>query len=392
MQIDDLKPAPYNPREMDSAARAALRTSLTTFGDISGIVYSADRGHLICGHQRLKALQEQHGEELRIEGDGENPALVTPDGRRFPIRVVSGWSEAEEKAANIAANSDLLAGEFTPALGPLIDNLQGEAPELSEDLRLSELEPPKAETESGHAESEPEATPDDEQLPLAWQQSAVYKGANPWDLPDLLPERIGAAIPTMTYTGRDIPEGETALFLWGSNKPPEGHQGHVLGFYTDDARFEAVWKKAVASREWLLKYRWDAVLAPDFSMWRTLPLALQLYNLYRSRWCARYWQEAGLDVIPSLNWSDERTYEWAFAGIPEGLPVVACQARTLHGPIEQRFFLQGLREGVKRLQPEKVLIYGLAARSWAEPQLPEGPEYHWVEDFTSARRREQAYG
>ncbi len=135
--VDDLKAAPWNPREVSEAALSALGYSLSEFGDISGIVYSADSGYLLCGHQRLRALREKHNGKLKVE----EGAIVTPDGERFPIRIISGWGDAKEKAANVAANSELIAGRFTPELESVLEDINATLPDLSVELRLGALNP-----------------------------------------------------------------------------------------------------------------------------------------------------------------------------------------------------------------------------------------------------------
>ncbi len=135
--VDDLKAAPWNPREVSEAALSALGYSLSEFGDISGIVYSADSGYLLCGHQRLRVLREKHNGKLKLE----EGAIVTPDGERFPIRIISGWGDAKEKAANVAANSELIAGRFTPELTGVLEEIKTELPELTDSLRLLNIFP-----------------------------------------------------------------------------------------------------------------------------------------------------------------------------------------------------------------------------------------------------------
>lgn len=134
----DLRPAPYNPREISDKAFGALKGSLEAFGDISGIVWNATTGHLVCGHQRLRALREQHGDKLELKGG----AIVTPTGERFPVRIVE-WDEMREKAANVAANNPHIASEFTPELDAILEELTAELPDLSEALRLDEIKIPK---------------------------------------------------------------------------------------------------------------------------------------------------------------------------------------------------------------------------------------------------------
>jgi hypothetical protein len=42
------------------------------------------------------------------------------------------------------------------------------------------------------------------------------------------------------------------------------------------------------------------LLTPDFSIYRDWPPVANQWNVYRSRWCGRLWQEAGFEVISSL--------------------------------------------------------------------------------------------
>lgn len=114
--IEDLKPAPYNPRKIGKGAVEGLAASLKKFADISGIVWNKRTGNLVCGHQRVEQLRKQ-GAELR---DG---ALVLPGGDRWPVRVVE-WTVAQEKTANVAANNPHVAGEFTDGLGDILADIK----------------------------------------------------------------------------------------------------------------------------------------------------------------------------------------------------------------------------------------------------------------------------
>ena len=123
--LADLTPAAYNPREISDAAFAGLGRSLESFGDLSGIVWNAQTGRLVAGHQRVKALAESHGADLAISHakNGEARSWIVAGGETFPIRVVD-WNETTEKAANIAANSPEIAGTFTDGLGAILDELR----------------------------------------------------------------------------------------------------------------------------------------------------------------------------------------------------------------------------------------------------------------------------
>jgi ParB-like chromosome segregation protein Spo0J len=57
--IDQLKPAPYNPRAISEESLKALGVSLEEFGDLSGFTWNKRTGNLVTGHQRLRALQDE---------------------------------------------------------------------------------------------------------------------------------------------------------------------------------------------------------------------------------------------------------------------------------------------------------------------------------------------
>lgn len=135
-EIDDLAPADYNPRRIDEQAAAGLQASLEAFGDIAGITYNARTGRLVTGHQRVQQLKAQ-GARL-VTDDGL--AVEKPDtGEQWRVRVVD-WDEETERAANIAANNQHIAGTFTEALQPLLEQVREDIGEHRfEALRLPEL-------------------------------------------------------------------------------------------------------------------------------------------------------------------------------------------------------------------------------------------------------------
>jgi hypothetical protein len=115
--IEALTPANYNPRTITPAADAGLAESMKRFGDLSGLTINrrADGSHVIvAGHQRRRKHLEAHG-DLPIDWlDGERGFYTTPDGQRWPVRIVE-LSPADERAANLIANSPHVAGEFDDA-------------------------------------------------------------------------------------------------------------------------------------------------------------------------------------------------------------------------------------------------------------------------------------
>jgi len=91
-----------------------------------------------------------------------------------------------------------------------------------------------------------------------------------------------------------------------------------------------------------------------------MSLALQIFNTYRSRWCGFYWQSKGLSVIPTVSWSDERSYDFCFDGI-EQHSIVAVS--TIGCAESKKLFMAGFMAMCDKIEPQQVICY---ARPFAE--------------------------
>lgn len=135
-----IKKAPYNPRKMSKQARQALKKSIDSFSDLSGITINSKTGNVLAGNHRWEELSKEHG-KLELQHIFEDRYAIM-GGKKFTgfiARVVS-WSLLKEKEANIVANSTLISGEFDENLQPLLQEIQAEEdPEFLEDLLLSEM-------------------------------------------------------------------------------------------------------------------------------------------------------------------------------------------------------------------------------------------------------------
>jgi len=148
----------------------------------------------------------------------------------------------------------------------------------------------------------------------------------------------------------DVP---TDLIAWGvGDKPTKG----FAHFFLDDYRIERLWSNPRRYLPSLSKY--DGVLAPDFSVFTDFPVACQIWNVYRSRWLARFWHLNGIRVIPTISWSDERSYRFCFDGIQEGstVSVSTVGVRKKRGYFDA--FLRGYNEMMLRIKPRLVVCYG----------------------------------
>jgi hypothetical protein len=120
MLVSELRPAPYNPRRIDPAAMAGLTKSMERFGVVQPIIINARSGNtVIGGHQRLKVLRAKKVRETDV--------------------VIVDLSDIDERALNVALNSDALSGSFTDDLQGLLAEIEAADGQLFADLRLGDL-------------------------------------------------------------------------------------------------------------------------------------------------------------------------------------------------------------------------------------------------------------
>jgi DNA modification methylase len=137
VDIKLLQPAKYNPRRIDDSSMAALEKSIERFGMVQEIVCNRRNMRVIGGHQRLKILRAQKTKQVPV--------------------VFVDLEEHEEKALNVALNSEHLSGTFTDDLQAILAEIQGKDEVLFNELLLDQL---LADVEQLGTQGDPEDIPD----------------------------------------------------------------------------------------------------------------------------------------------------------------------------------------------------------------------------------------
>jgi hypothetical protein len=133
----------------------------------------------------------------------------------------------------------------------------------------------------------------------------------------------------------------------------EFNKKKTVHFFLDDHKFDEVWNRPEQELERLSQYL--QLLSPDFSVYADMPKPLQVYNTFRNRWCASYWQFNKLLVIPTVSWGNEDTYEFCFDGIEAGCVVAVS---TIGTSDSQKEFMIGFKQMCKTIRPSAILSYG----------------------------------
>ena len=128
-------------------------------------------------------------------------------------------------------------------------------------------------------------------------------------------------------------------------------------FFIDDYQFERIWRNPRQSIPPLARFQ--CVQTPDFSRFIAMPMAMKIWNTYRSRMIGQIMQREGLCVIPTLSWAEEATYAFCYDGIEPGGAVAVSTVGVARNKEARQLWFRGMDEALRRLEPSMVLCYGM---------------------------------
>lgn len=358
------------------------------------VVYNEKTGNLVDGHLRVE-------EAIKNEEDS------------IPVRVINCDETMEafvleyfDSIGQLATiDQDALSSLHEigkDAVGKLTDKTNKILAQLHKDVKALGKDPVIKRAASVRVKPEPTEESNDEGFTPTDSDALVeesfinnevkFDSTNRFDIPDLLPEYIATPdiLPSITYN-RSPETCVPHAFFCESTRPFNNRQsGGTLGFFTEDWRFERTYNDGDLYAATLRDEQWSAVCTPDFSTYTTWPFPIQLFNLYRSRWCGRLWQELHIPIIPTIQYMGSRTLESVIKTLPEQCPTVAIQTRKYSGNDTKDYtkFIQVINQLATNLKVKAILIYGNpSVAKYTLGHLPKKLKYIWIEEFTSARRK-----
>ena len=346
VKLADLKPHVRNPRhhpEPGSKEWDALKKSLEAdyFDPLivnSGKTHAELSNVLVSGHLRCK--------------------VMLADGYTHADAVIKDYDEARHVQVMLRANNQ--TGAWDEKI--LADILNGIG---KDDLDLTGFDAGEIDGMLKALEGdEPEGIINGESaLPgaLALKTDMAFPSKEIFGIPTFRTDMLASCPePITTWAGPDATEVSENYFYNVSTDSVRGldFAKTVVGFYTDDARFEQSWQQPDVFTGKILNKKPIAVLSPNFSLWLEFPPAVKIWNTYRSRWVGRYFQEAGIRIIPDVNWADDLSFEYCFAGIPKNAPCVSIQLQTGKDHAKELPLKRaGVAAAIDRLKPDSLLIY-----------------------------------
>ena len=126
--------------------------------------------------------------------------------------------------------------------------------------------------------------------------------------------------------------------------------------FVDDYQFERLWNNPDAYIETIAGY--ECFLSPDFSLYLDMPMAMKVWNIYRSRMIGQYYQDHGIEVIPTVSWAEPETFSFCFDGIEIGATVAVSTIGVKRNEYAQKLWQQGMDAMIKTIKPSNILLYG----------------------------------
>lgn len=171
---------------------------------------------------------------------------------------------------------------------------------------------------------------------------AQYEGVGKYDIPEMYPVHIDNLA--------DIP-------LQGFNFALKETRPENIGvhFFLHDYQFERVWNYPDRYVDVLKQFAY--VLSPQFSTYEDMPKVTRIYNVYRNRWCGRYWQEHGIKVIPTFAYGGDENFEWCLDGLPKHSTIaISTMGDGRWGKFKGIYNVWDKIQ--EELEPETILLYG----------------------------------
>lgn len=134
------------------------------------------------------------------------------------------------------------------------------------------------------------------------------------------------------------------------------NKGDWICFYEDDYKINSLWNSPKKYINIFSKY--GGVITPDYSLYRDMPLSMQIWNIYRSRALGYWLQKNGIRVIPNVRFSDERTYDITCSGIDKNSTIAISTHSLMKIKKEKELFKIGLEKIINKLTPKTIIVYG----------------------------------
>lgn len=318
IKIDDITPYKNNAKKHPQEQIDKIIKSIQDFGMNDPVCVWGDNNIIVEGHGRYLALKQMGKTEIEcIRLDH----LTDEERRKYTIVHNKTTLESE-------FDEEVLAIEF-------------------EDIDLSDYE-----FDFGFEVFEFESDEDTEEEEKVNERERTYKQYN-LQFNDLERTAGKYQMPIIQKEIIETPVNPPIGFNYVLSTKETDRAVHM---FLDDYQIERLWGNPENYVERLMEFY--CVFTPDFSLYSDMPIAMQIWNTYRSRLVGQIMQDYGITVIPTVSWGLPETFEFCFDGIEEGSICVVSTIGVKRDEAATQMWRDGMDEMIKRIKPSAIWCYG----------------------------------
>ena len=315
IQINKLIPYDKNPRNNDGAVEC-VANSISEFGFKNPIIIDKNNV-IVCGHTRFEAAKKLNLDTV--------PCIVADDLTDEQTRA---FRIVDNKTAEIATwDFGLLESELEAITDIDMSDFNFDVFEFSREDEGFEQQ----------KVNERERTFNTYNL----QYNDLERTAGKYQMP------------IIEKTIIDPPKEQPLGFNYVLSTQQKDRAVH---FFLDDYQFERIWNAPELYIEKLIDFY--CVFTPDFSLYSDMPVAMQIWNTYRSRLIGQIMQDYGITVIPTISWGLPETFDFCFDGIEQGSICVVGTIGVKKDKTAMQIWRDGMDEMIKRIKPSAIWCYG----------------------------------
>ena len=171
-------------------------------------------------------------------------------------------------------------------------------------------------------------------------EGAIYEG--PYDIPviEALPEQVPLPASLIPFDKRN----------------QTGDYDQWVHSYLFDFRFRPLITNTDKYVETMRRF--SGFISPDPSLYRDMPVATQIANTYLNRAVGHHMQRMGIPTVANIRWSNQKSFDFAFAGAPHNSTIATSNHGSLRGKENLYWFERGFDEMACRLEPKRVILHG----------------------------------
>lgn len=125
------------------------------------------------------------------------------------------------------------------------------------------------------------------------------------------------------------------------------------------------------------------VIGPDPSLYIDLGMAMNITNLYRTRFTTSHWQQSGIPTVPVFTFGDIQSLSYCLDGFPEDSVVALTGVGHERSISSEKLWLYCVNRMIEEKHPRMLIIYGGTEEKYNSLGIP----YKYIPDHIHSKLR-----